>query len=110
MSEIDLVLVGDDFPVILQSNDGGKSVVNRFKTARAYLEWRQPKVVETSGYNWRNQHGILRAMKVSGTGSRTRVENPPKCSMISPAVFDQLNFEKRKRFQCGLWQRIVFWK
>ena len=69
MSEIVLLLVGEDFPVILQLSDNGKPMASRFKTARNYLEWRQPKVelVETSVYNWYDQHDIPKAMKVPGT-------------------------------------------
>ena len=68
-SEIDLVFVGDDFPVILQSSDGGKPMIKRFKTTPTYFEWRQPKVklVKISMHNRCEQDSVPRAIEVFGT-------------------------------------------
>ena len=69
MSEIDLVFVDDDFPMILRSSDSVKPMIKRFKTAPTYLEWRQPKVeaVEISVRNRCKQHSVPGVIKVFRT-------------------------------------------
>jgi len=69
MSEIDLVLVGDDASAILQSSDSGKPMVQRFRTTSVYLGWRQPKVgpIEPFLYNQCEQHDVPRAIKILRT-------------------------------------------
>ena len=92
-SEIDLVFVGDDFPVILQSSDGGKPMIKRFKTTPTSNGVSQrsssSKYLCTTGASRIAFRGLLRFSEPN----ITRVDNPPNCSMIAPAVFAQLNFE-----------------
>ena len=69
MSEIDLVLVGDDASAILQSSGSGKPTVQRFITTYTYPKRRQPKVepVESFVHDRCEQNDVPRAIKVLGT-------------------------------------------
>jgi hypothetical protein len=104
---IDLVLVGDDVSMILQPSDSGKPVVQRLETGSTSNGVNQrpspPKSACTAAASIIAFRGLLR----SSEPSITRVEYPPKRSMIAPVVFAQLNFERGKLPQCGSWCRTV---
>ena len=102
ISEIDLVFVGDDFPVILQSSGSGEPMIMRFKLTSNGVNQRlsSSKNLCTIRATTIAFRGLLRF----SSPSRTRVENPPKFSTIASAVFAQFNFNfEMRKLQCGPW-------
>jgi hypothetical protein len=108
ISKIDLVLVGDNVSVILRPSGSGKPMEPRVKTRSTSNGVIQSSSSSKSWCTAGASSVAFRRILRSSEPSRTRVENPPKRSMIAPAVFAQLNFVREKRLQCGSWYRIVW--